>query len=51
MAMQPSQMAQVAWRNTCFDSISHSEWQNVKLHLDFQINDRKFTQTHVTHTA
>ncbi|CAN1496741.1 hypothetical protein MCEMIEM12_00357 [Burkholderiaceae bacterium] len=49
--MLPCQMAKEALPDTCFDSIIHSEWQNVKLHLDFQNNDRKFTQTNVTHTA
>lgn len=44
-------LAQEALRDTCVYSIIHSEWQNVKLHLDFQINDRKFVQTHATHTV
>ncbi len=44
-------LAQEALRDTCVYSIIHSEWQNVKLHLDFQINDRKFVRTHATHTV
>ena len=44
-------LAQEALRDTCVYSIIHSEWQNVKLHLDFQINDRKFVQTHAMHTV
>ena len=44
-------LAQEALRDTCVYSIIDSEWQNVKLHLDFQINDRKFVRTHATHTV
>ena len=44
-------LAGQALRDTCVYSIIDSEWQNVKLHLDFQINRRISQPVHSTHSA